>query len=204
MFNRLLEYSPETEMFEAENFEWATKSEAGALLETEEIGLTLELLRIRSERGLNQFITKLIRGVSRHNPHVLQPQLLNAIARVLHQTAKAILRITGGPRDASIGQRLAPFASRLFALELEGLSDEDREFESARRCVRFLSEAVANATKIEAGGPVIAARKAAIAAAQKYAPGLLRLLSTHPSGPGGGGLSGQWLRNGRDIGAINC
>jgi hypothetical protein len=195
MHNRLLEYSPEAEMFEAENLECATEADAGVLRETEEIGLTLELLAIRSERDLNHFLIKLIRGVSRHSAHALQSQMLNAIANVLHRTAKAILRIAGGQRGGSIGQRLAPVASRLFALELEGLSNEDREFETARRCVRFLSESVANAATVEAGTPLLAAQKATTVAAQKYAPGLLNLMSTHPGSPDGDAQSGQWLRN---------
>ena len=36
-------------------------------------------------------------------------------------------------------------ASNLFEMELEGLSQEDREFEAAKQFVRFASEAVKNA-----------------------------------------------------------
>jgi hypothetical protein len=177
MHNRLLEYSPETEMFDAENIEWATEAETGVLQETEEIGLALELLAVGSDRGLNHFITKLIRSVLRQTAHAFDPSMFNAIFGVLSRMTKVILRIAGGAHRASVGQRLARVASRLFALELEGLSNEDREFQAARRCVRFLSEAIVNAVVVKAGDPLAAARKATTTAAQRYAPGLVTLLS---------------------------
>jgi hypothetical protein len=64
-------------------------------------------------------------------------------------------------------------AGNLFELELEGLSQEDREFEAAKQFVRFASEAVKNAASAPGGNPVAIARSALAAAAQRHAPGLL-------------------------------
>ncbi len=44
-----------------------------------------------------------------------------------------------------ISRKLASAAGRMFGLELEGLSVEDREFEVARRLVRFALTATKNA-----------------------------------------------------------
>jgi hypothetical protein len=64
-------------------------------------------------------------------------------------------------------------AGNLFEMELEGLSQEDREFEAAKQFVRFASEAVKNASSAPGGNPVAIARSAVAAAAQNHAPGLL-------------------------------
>ena len=79
----------------------------------------------------------------------------------------------GGPVGATIGSKLGSMAGNLFEMELEGLSQEDREFEAAKQFVRFASEAVKNASSAPGGNPVAIARSAIAAAAQNHAPGLL-------------------------------
>jgi hypothetical protein len=54
---------------------------------------------------------------------------------------RALGTFVGGP----VGGKLASAAGRMFGLELEGLSAEDREFEVARRFVRFASATTKNA-----------------------------------------------------------
>jgi hypothetical protein len=89
-------------------------------------------------------------------------------------------------------------------LELEGLSQEDREFEAARRFVRFASEAVKNAAATDAADPVAAAQSATAAAARRFAPGLLNLRQMAPSFPASHAASGQWVRQGRNILVLDC
>lgn len=64
----------------------------------------------------------------------------------------------------------------MFELELEGLSNEDREFEVARRFVRFASDATRRASSAAAAGasPKAAVGNALKQAAYNHAPGLLR------------------------------
>ena len=58
---------------------------------------------------------------------------------------RALGTFVGGPVSGMIGGKLASAAGRMFGLELEGLSVEDREFEVARRLVRFASATTKNA-----------------------------------------------------------
>jgi hypothetical protein len=91
-------------------------------------------------------------------------------------------------------------AGRALGLELEGLSQEDREYEAARQFVRFASEAVNNAVQSPSPDPIAAARSASVTAARRYAPGLLR--GRGVSAPALRG--GRWVRQGRNIVVVNC
>jgi hypothetical protein len=101
----------------------------------------------------------------------------------------------------AVGGQLASAAGRMFGLELEGLSPEDREYEVARRFVQFASDAVRQAAQIpQSASPAQAAGQAIAAAAQRFAPGLLQ--QTHGAGQaiaGRGRRSGRWVRRGRAI-----
>ncbi len=60
-------------------------------------------------------------------------------------------------------------------MELEGLSPQDQEFEVARRFVRFAGSATKKAVQAPPHvPPQQAAKKAAISAARKHAPGLVK------------------------------
>jgi hypothetical protein len=65
-------------------------------------------------------------------------------------------------------------AARVYGLELEGLSAEDRDFEIARQFIRFAGAAIARAIGSPARRPDPAAVDGAVAeAARAHAPGLL-------------------------------
>jgi hypothetical protein len=93
---------------------------------------------------------------------------------------------------------------------------EQAEFEVARRVVQLTAAAAQNAALAPPNAPVPAvAHDSVVAAAQRYAPGLLPLLVAGPPPPGGmpmpavfgppppvyGGAeqSGRWVRRGRKI-----
>jgi hypothetical protein len=137
------------------------------------------------------------------------------VGGVLKGVAKKALPIAGGalgayvggPLGAKIGSGLASAAGSALGLELETLSQEDREFEGGKQFVRFAADTVKNAVSAPPQvNPKISAKSAAAAAAQKYAPNLLRLgsiaapLSTTP----GKGNKGRWVRQGRNIIIVNC
>jgi hypothetical protein len=90
----------------------------------------------------------------------------------------------------------------LFELELEGLSNEDREFEVAKRFVRFATDATRRASSAAAlGAPARTVVTAALKqAAYNHAPGLLRKRNRGGmSSSSGTGSSGTWRREGSSI-----
>ena len=90
----------------------------------------------------------------------------------------------------AIGGSLGTAASRLFEVDVETMSDEDAQFEVARRWVRLAGDAAQQARRVaDARDPRQAAKQALATAARRHAPGLARALGSR-SGMGRGGYSG--------------
>jgi hypothetical protein len=102
--------------------------------------------------------------------------LKSAAKTALPIAAGALGTAFGGPVGGMIGSQLGSAASNLFELELEGLSNEDKEFEVARAYVRFANNAIRNAARNPRRRyyPRQVARNAYLKAARRYAPGFLR------------------------------
>jgi hypothetical protein len=182
--------------------------------EAEEMELTADLLGVTTEAELDQFLGNLIRRGSqlvRRGAQAagsfLRSPTGQALGGILKGAAKQALPMLGtaagtyfgGPGGGAIGGQLASGLGSLFGLELEGLTQEDQEFEAARQFVRFGGTAAANAAATPTtASPQATANSAAASAAQQYAPGLLR-----PSGgfasQFGRGRSGRWERRGNQI-----
>ena len=136
-FNEM-EYEAD-EFFEYENeYEYEDEfSEMGSspFSEEEEFELAAELLAVGSDEELDEFLGKLIRKAARGVKRFARSKVGRAIGRGLKSVAKKALPIAGkavggffgGPVGASIGGKLGGFASRLFEMELEGMSPEDQE-----------------------------------------------------------------------------
>jgi hypothetical protein len=205
--------------FEAEQFEFAEaetpfQAETGEVFgETEQMELASEMLEITSEAELDRFLGDLIsragqavgKFVSSPEGKALGGVLKGAARQVLPALGSAVGGYFGGESGAQLGSQAASAAGRIFGLELEGLSNEDREFELARRYVNFAGETVKNLMLAPAGPePTAAAKAAATEAAHTHAPGLLQ-----PRPPAGNGLatssglptghSGRWMRRGNKI-----
>ncbi|TGE24603.1 hypothetical protein E5K00_05155 [Hymenobacter aquaticus] len=176
----------------------------GELHETQEMELAHELLEVSNEQELNQFLGKLIRSAGRAVGNFANSSVGRAIGGALKSVAKTALPIAGkalgtfvgGPVGGMIGGKLGSMATNLFELELEGLSPEDREFETARAYVRFANAAVRRGASLQRQRPGVAAptlaRTALGQAARQYAPGLLR--SGNASGRRGSGRTGGYGR----------
>jgi hypothetical protein len=137
--------------------------------ETEEMELGARLLEIADERELDGFIGALI---ARATGGTDQAPASRHLRGLLCQAAKRALPFLG---SGLVGGRLATAAGDLFGLELEGLSPEDKEFEVARRFVRFAGASARNARRSPGRvAPQIAAQQALGTAARRYAPGMLR------------------------------
>jgi hypothetical protein len=174
--------------------------------EVQEMELASELLEIQSEAELDQFLGKLIKSATKAVGGFVRSPVGRALGGALKSVAKKALPLAGAALGnlvlpgvgGAIGGQLASAASNLFELELEGLSQEDREFEVAKQYVRLAGAAARNAVQQpQTAQPSRAASQALSSAARTFAPGLLR--------PGMGALpgprlrSGRWVRRGRTI-----
>ncbi len=184
--------------------------------EADEMQLAAELLGVSNEQELEQFFGSLLSRVSGAASGFLNSQAGQQIAGLLKSAAKqalpklggAIGSHFGGSTGAQIGSKLATNAGQLLGLELEGLSNEDREFEVARQFVRFGNDAVQRA--VQSGYGARDARTAYMDAARQYAPGYATP-DRFGSGSGTGTSSslpnplahfatrGRWLRRGRTL-----
>jgi hypothetical protein len=177
MQNPLSEYNPEMEMFESEQFEWSAENTGEVISEGELMELAAELLEVRDEQELDRFLGDVFKKIKTFAGSAAGKAvggfLKGALKKVLPIAGGVAGTFFGGPVGATIGSKLGSMAGNLFEMELEGLSQEDREFEAAKQFVRFASEAMKNAASAPGGNPVAIARSAVAAAAQRYAPGLL-------------------------------
>jgi hypothetical protein len=176
------------------------------LSEIQEIQLTSELLEVSSEDELEQFLGNLIGTVGNAIGRFARSDTGQALGGILKSAAKQALPVVGQAvgqwvspgQGGDWGARAGRAAGDLLGLELEGLSQEDREFETARQFVRFASRASRQALLAPQGtDPRAAARAAAASAARVYAPGLVPRLRGRS-----GRLwprSGRWMRQGRSI-----
>ena len=218
-----MEYSPEMEAYEQEQFgygetEWEGEAEweaeTGVFSEAEEMELAAELLGVSSEGELDQFLGDLIKKAGRAvGQFVRSPVgqqigglLKGAAKKALPNVASTIGGYFGGPSGAQMGSQLASTASQIFGLELEGLSPEDQEFEAAKSFVQFAGEVAKNAASAPpTADPTAVAQSAAVTAARQMAPGLIAGAPAMTPGkpcPSCGRRrrsSGRWIRRGKWI-----
>jgi hypothetical protein len=221
MDRQLMEYTPETETFETEAFpygetEWSGEG-AEVFGEADEMELAAELLGVSSEQELDRFLGNLIQRAGRAVGTFVRSPTGQALGGILKGAAKQALPVVGralggyigGEPGAQLGAQAASAAGRIFGLELEGLSPEDKEFEVAKSFVRFAGDAVKNAAAAPPSTPPqAAAQSAAVQAAQRHAPGLLRRTANGAAATGAmaarPGKTGRWFRRGRNIVIVNC
>ena len=153
----------------------------GPLSEAEEMEYATRLLEVTHEAELEQFLGGLIRRVGRAVGGAIRSPVFRALGGVLRPLARAALPVLGtavggffgGPLGGAAGGRLASAAGRLFGLELEGLSHEDREYEVARRFVRLAAASAQSAMRAPpTADPNAIARAAVLSASRRLAPGL--------------------------------
>jgi hypothetical protein len=178
--------------------------------EVQEMELAAELLEVSSEDELDRFLGDLLRQAGSAAGQFLRSGAGRALGGILKSAAGRFLPTVGRAvgqwvapgRGGDIGAQLASQAGSFLGLELEGLSGEDREFEVARQFVRFASSAAQQAALSPAASPSATAQSAVMAAARRYAPGLLIELGGQETGAGADGRqqrTGRWVRRGRTI-----
>jgi uncharacterized protein (DUF697 family) len=212
-----LETDPTMESYEFaeyEQMEWPGETE-GVFSEAEEMQLAAELLEVRDEHELDQFLGDLIHKVGRKIGGIVRSPIGQAIGGLLKGVAKKALPLAGtalgtfvgGPLGAQIGSGLATAAGSALGLEAESWNQEDREFEGAKQFVRIAGDSISNAAEVGPGADPRAAAQAAVTqAAQTHAPGLLQPGAPAPMPPSSGFRhrrhrqnSGRWMRRGNEI-----
>jgi hypothetical protein len=193
----------------------------GESSDSRETELAAELLEVSSEAELDRFLGKFLSKAVSAVKNFASSDIGKAVGGVLKGVAKQALPQlgqiagdfvapgAGGAMGSKAGDWLA---SKLeLGLELEGLSAEDREFETAKALVRFGEEAAQRAAQGAAASPgappLQVARTAAVAAARNHLPGLAQAAAGQaaPARASGNGStngkrsSGQWVRRGHRI-----
>jgi hypothetical protein len=193
----------------------------GESADSRETALAAELLEITNEaeldRFLGSFLSKAVSAVKNFASSDVGKAVGGVIKGVAKQALPQLGQIAGDFVAPGVGGAIGAKAgnwlgSRLeLGLELEGLSAEDREFETAKAVLRFGEEAAQRAAQAAGSSPGAAplqvARSAAMAAAQNHLPGLVQSGAAQPGRAGANGgngarahrPSGQWIRRGRRI-----
>ena len=185
-----LQESYEWEQPAHESYEWEQPEAhesyeiSGELNESLEFELAQELLEINNEAELEEFLGKLVRGVARGASSFMKSGIGQAVGGVLRNVAKTALPMVGSALGSfvapgigtALGGKLGSMAAKLLeAEERETMAESEAEFEAARRYVRWANGTVRRAMRAPHGvAPRTVARSAAVSAARRYAPSLLR------------------------------
>jgi hypothetical protein len=177
------EYAGEFENeFELGESEFENEFETEVSGEMQEMELAAELLAVSNEQEMEQFLGGLVKSIGRAATNFAKSSAGKALGGILRSAAKSALPIVGSAlgnfvvpgAGGLIGGKLASMAGSALGLELEGLSNEDREFEVARRLVRIGRHATNHLVSMPPHvPPARAARIAFLRAARQVAPGLL-------------------------------
>ena len=182
--------------FPSAQAEFEDESALGIFDEEQELQLAANLLEVVNEGQLDRFLADIIHEAGNVTGRVVAPLHAQAIRDVLANSIHQILPTASmdhgvspqRPVGTELGNGLSSIAGQVLGLELEGLSPEDREFEAVRQFVRFAGETVKKTVEGSSGtDPHGEAQRAAIEAADVYAPGLF------PAAPSVPGESGHWI-----------
>jgi|SRR5881394_2581851 len=203
-FNEATEFGNEAGYHEAEYQEGVFSPEA-------EAELAAEFMEISTEAELDRFLGNLLRRASQAVGGIIRSPIGQAVGGMLKGVARKALPLAGAALGnlvvpglgGVVGGQLASAAGRMFGLELEGLSAEDREYEVAKRFVQLAGDVVRAATQAAPNAPPAqVAGQALAAAAQRLAPGLLQTAQGVAQGLAGavaGAAAGRRRRGGRWI-----
>ena len=194
---------------ESESFEFTGEAEGeGEVFNEAEIEeLASELLTVSNEGELDQFLGDLIKKAGQAVGKFVKGPVGKSIGGLLKGAAKNLLPMAGAALGnmvvpglgGMIGGKLASAAGSAMGLELEGLSQEDQQFEVAKQFVRLAGDCAKTALAHPGKPPLLAARDGMMKAAQRFAPGLLGEAGPQASMATAGGQSGRWIRRGNRI-----
>lgn len=136
--------------------------------------LAAQLLDVTNEGELERFLGRLVESVARRAggrvPVATRRALMAVLRRTAERTLPTVTAALGDPLPpAGVDRSAADAAARVYGLELEGMSAEDRDYEIARQFLRFARAVVARAARAPAAG----VDAAVASASREFAPGLL-------------------------------
>jgi hypothetical protein len=146
------------------------------------VELAAELLDVTNEAELEGFLRRVVaaaaRGVGGRLPAATGRGLVAVLKRTAERTLPTVATLVGDSIGGTAGPSAAATATRVYGLELEGMSAEDRDYEIARQFLRFAQAAAARAVTAPAPASPATVAAAVEGASREFAPGL---------GPAGGG-----------------
>lgn len=197
-------------LFEMEQGEATGGGRGGSVRDGYELELATELLEVTSEAELDRFLGDVLKKAVTAGKAFAASDTGKAVGGLLKGVAKNALPQLGrlvtdlaSGQGAQTGSEPGASLAGELALEWEGLSQEDREFEAARAFANFANETAANAaTAPPSVSPTAAATRAATTAAKDHMPGLVPLIK-ELSPPAqfqqrGWPQTGRWERSGRE------
>jgi hypothetical protein len=203
------DYRDETDNGFSQEFDLEFLSgDQGELPDSLEMELANDLLNIQNEQELDLFLGKLVRRAGRAVGKFARSSAGRAIGGILKNVAKKALPIAGkalgtfvgGPLGGALGGKLGSMATRLFELDLEGLSPEDQQFEVSRAYVRFANNALRQGAAVARNNPGAHPRQIVRTAirqsASRFAPGLLAGRQTNAPIRS---RKGTWVRKGKTV-----
>jgi peptidoglycan hydrolase-like protein with peptidoglycan-binding domain len=183
--------------------------------EMEEFAQAAELMAVTNEQELDHFLGDLISDIGKAASGYAGSAASQTMGGILKSTAKQVLpvlsRVLSGDGSilggTGIGRPFMADGDNVFGQELGEMSHEEREFEHARRYVKFARHAVKRATEADPDLPPAEQAKAAvIEAAKQFAPGLTDAAQAIVTGAEPPVVhqqhhrqSGKWFRKGKDI-----
>lgn len=175
-----LEFEFEMEDFEGEPHQAGEYDEI--LPEAEQLELAAELLEVRDEHELDQFLGHVIcrvggslgRGVRPPNGQAIGGVLKGIAGHLLPMASDAIGSLAGGPLGSQIGSAFSSLASSVLGLEAEFEHPEDAELEGAKHFIRIAADTFQKSTEEPADpDPRVAAQQALMQSVHTLAPALL-------------------------------
>ena len=188
MSSRLLAYRPEMEM--------PMPAAVLPLQHEDELALAAQLLEVRQPAQFDAFLAQLL-GTTRAGRQLRGTPLARPLRQLLNRVLTPLMPLHGAAQEHK--RR----AARIFGMELEGLSPEDKEFELARRVVRLVcavSAELARPGAAAGGEPPQKVASALLQAARTLAPGLLKHAAQVSAPPAGG----RWRRMGGHVVVLDC
>jgi hypothetical protein len=169
MNRMLLGYNPDLDIFEDASSIATSLEHEASVLDTDRTEAATELLEVSGRPALPALLARLLRDAAHAAGQTMDRAVEGELVRLLQRAAHIAL-----PAASIASPDGAARASRFFGIELEGLSPEDQEFESARRFIQLVEAAAGQAA---AGSqrlpPALAAWLATSRAAKRFAPGWL-------------------------------
>ena len=145
----------------------------------EQLDLASHFLEARSGPAMAALLEHIIRRSSVVHGRAIHPRIAATLLQRLMTAAAAVQDALQS--SAASGYALSP--EGIFGAELEGLSPEDQEFESARRFVQFADELTRVAARAAPGASQqLLVSHAERVVVRRLAPGLSRALGESPKG----------------------